>query len=80
MGWMPEQRTTSVFIQATNNPYVRELHCLYCGIIIAQIVGEVANVIDNQGVAVSMLPALRTNMLQLMCPRSTCKRMYRVFV
>lgn len=83
MSLAPERKAYSVFLQATDRPYVKELHCLDCGIIVAQITGEVIAVVDNQGrvtKSADLSYEIHTvrPVVRLMCPRSSCKRYYHV--
>lgn len=63
--------------KAMEQKYYRQLHCLECGWPIADITDKVVVAMDGETV-IGDLPKSAIGVVELHCPRHTCKQRYRM--
>lgn len=73
----------SILLQASDSPYHRRIHCVECGLPIAEIVDNVSYIVDNSGEMSATREELQRDVIggyvEIQCKRSSCHQHYRIY-
>lgn len=71
------QMPITLINKAVRQKYMRQLHCMECGWPIADITDKVVMAMDGN-TQIGDLPINSIGIVEIHCPRHTCKQFYRM--